>query len=197
MSSQEEQNSQEPLEAKDIKLIYAANGEPFPTANGAKKSLKMKGLSDDEWEPVPITGTPTPEDPYGERIEGYVLRRIKPKEYITESEYYRVRFTPKSNPADPDDVTLSVNGDTLVIQRDTETIIPARYKECADHAVYPTFRQLPDQPRKIVSQIQYFPYQLLGPATEKDYLKLKSEGTKKTAQMVRQYGFHYDPDKAE
>lgn len=192
----EDQKSEEPeVKPEDIKIVYASNGEFFATENGARKALKMKGLDPDRWEPAAITGRPTNADPMGTRIEGYVLRQIQPKEQHAESDYYRVRFTEKSNPADDDDVTLAVNGETLILQRGVEVIIPARYKECADHGTYPVFKQLPNKPRKIVAKLQYFPYQYLGPATEEDYLRMKRQGTKQTLDHVKQFGFHYDPDR--
>jgi len=194
----EDQKSEETeVKPEDIKIIYSSGGEPFVSESGAKKAMKMKGLDPDLWEPAPITGKPTNEDPMGTRIEGYVLRKVQPKEKHVKSDFYRVRFTEKSNPADPDDVMLAVNGENLICQRGVEVIIPARFKECADHGTFPVFKQLPNKPRKIVAKIQYFPYQYMGPATEADFVRMKKEGTKKTKEHVKQFGFHYDPDRAE
>jgi len=174
-------------------LIYDSKGEPFKTEGGAKKAMTSKGLSVKEWEPVAITGPPTAEDPYGEAPQGWVIRKRRPKKAIPESEYYRVRFSPKSSADQDDDVILSVNGETLIIQRDVETIIPKRFRICADHARYPKYVQLPDQPRKIVAWVQFFPYQMISPATEEEYKELREEGTSITRDRITREGYHYDP----
>jgi len=108
----------------------------------------------------------------------------KPKRDTKPEKYYRVVFNHKSSPNDEDDVTLIVNGEPLVIQRGVETIIPERYKECADHATYPVFRQKPNEARKQVGTVMVFPYSLLGEASEQEYSKLLRDGNKKTKEMI-------------
>ncbi len=98
--------------------------------------------------------------------------------------YYRVKFHAKSSPNDTDDVVLSVNGEALVIERQKEVVIPERYVVCADNARSPQFRQLPNQPRKIVGEILTFPFDRLGEGTEAEYLSQKRAGTNATREAV-------------
>lgn len=111
--------------------------------------------------------------------------------------FHRVRFQAKASPNDPEDVQLSVNGETLVISREKEVIIPDRFKECADHATFPIFRQMPNLPRKITGRIRLFPYDLLGQATEGEYLAEKADGTRKTKDIIKKYGSDVEPDTLE
>ena len=92
--------------------------------------------------------------------------------------YTWVRFHIKSRPDDEDDVVLSVQGDVLLMKRNEKVPIPERYVECAKNARYPHFKQLPNEARKIVGEIRVYPFEILGPATEKEYLEWKAEGTK-------------------
>lgn len=101
---------------------------------------------------------------------------VAPK--VAKEGYKRVRFHVKSRPDDDDDVTLAVNGDVLKIQRSMEVVIPDRYVECAKNARYPQFKQMPNQPRKIVGEILVYPYDMLGDATEAEYLQMREAGTK-------------------
>lgn len=92
--------------------------------------------------------------------------------------YYRVRFHEKSNEQQQDNVELSVNGDTLVIQRGVEVVIPGRFRECADNAVYPQFRQMPGKVRKTIGSVRIFPYDFIREATKEEYLSMRQTGTK-------------------
>jgi hypothetical protein len=186
---------QKPIEDQktDFVLIYDSKNNPFKTEGGAKKAMTAKGLSPKEYEPVAITGTITPEDPFGEANMGWVIRKKRPKTKIPDAEFYRVRFSPKSSADQDDDVMLTVNGESLIIQRDVETIIPKRFRECADHARFPKYMQLPDQPRKIVAWVQFFPYQIIGPSTKEEYLEMREEGTRVTHDRIAREGYHYDP----
>ena len=190
---------QKPIEEQNTEfvLIYDSKGEPFKTEGGAKKAMTAKGISAKEWEITAITGVITPEDPYGETPVGWVIRKRRPKRAIPEAEFYRVRFSPKSSADQDDDVILSVNGETLIIKRDVETIIPRRFRECADHARYPKYVQLPDQPRKIVAWVQFFPYQMIAPSTEAEYKEMRAEGTRVTKDRIQREGYHYDPQQDE
>jgi hypothetical protein len=113
----------------------------------------------------------------------------KPKE-----KYYRVMFLDKSSPNDPDDVELSVNAETLVIQRGVVVVIPERFKVCADNAKFQHFKQVPGKPRKLRGTIKIFPFQLLGEATEAEFLAMKSKGNKQTRDFIKKFGFDGNPD---
>ncbi|MFA5107765.1 MAG: hypothetical protein WC497_05590 [Patescibacteria group bacterium] len=107
----------------------------------------------------------------------------KPKE-----KYYRMKFHAKSSPNDQDDVVLSVNGESVVIERQKEVVLPERYKVCAENARSPQFRQMPNQTRKIVGEVITFPFDLLGEGTEEQYLEMKRSGTKATRDAVAKDG---------
>ena len=149
--------------------IFSSQGIPFKSEQKARAAIEQKGLNLDDYTVQSFE-------------DGYIIVP-KPKR-DSESKYYRVTFNHKSSPNDDDDVTLIVNGETLVIQRGVEVIIPERYKECADHATYPVFRQRPNESRKQVGTVMVFPYSLLGDATEKDFLKQREEGNKKTKEAM-------------
>lgn len=108
--------------------------------------------------------------------------------------YWKVMFSDKGSTNDPDDVQLSVNGETLVIQRSTEVVIPDRFKVAADNATYPQFKQVPGKPRKLRGTIKIFPYQLMGEASAKDFLKMKKLGDKQTKEIIAKFGFDGVPD---
>ena len=103
----------------------------------------------------------------------------KPKE-----KFYRVRFAAKSHPNDEDVVTLGVNGEMLVIQREQDVVIPERFLEVANHAIVPQYRQLPGLARKVVGKVQTYPYANLGEATESEFIRLRNEGNKATNKLI-------------
>jgi hypothetical protein len=98
--------------------------------------------------------------------------------------YYRVRFQPKSSPEEERDVMLSVNCVPLIIPRNVETIIPERYKICADNAITIKYEQKPGESRKIAGEVLKFPYMLIGEATREEYLALKAAGDKATREDI-------------
>jgi hypothetical protein len=120
-------------------------------------------------------------EPEVQEVEQHKIE--KPKE-----KYYRMRFHAKSNPNDEDDVKLSVNGETVVIERQKDVVLPERYKVCAENARSPQFRQLPNQPRKLVGEIITFPFDMIGEGTEDEYLDMKRSGTKATKEAVERDG---------
>ena len=108
--------------------------------------------------------------------------------------YWHVMFSDKTSPNDTDDVELSVNGETLVIQRGVKVIIPDRFKVCADNATYQQFTQVPGKPRKLRGTIKVYPYQLMGEASQKEFFDLKRKGDRKTKEVIAQFGFDGVPD---
>ena len=106
------------------------------------------------------------------QIEAPVVERVPDK-------YLRVKFHAKSNVNDTDDVILSVNGEVLVIERQKPVVIPEKFVVCAENARYQQFRQMPNQPRKVVGEVLIYPFDRLGEATQEEFLSMKSTGTKK------------------
>ena len=159
-----------PEETESPEQIFSSQGIPFKSEQKARAAIEQKGLNLDDYMVQSYE-------------EGYIIIP-KPKRDEIAEKYYRVTFNHKSSPNDEDDVTLIVNGEPLVIQRGIEVIIPNRYKEAADHANYPVFRQKPNESRKQIGTVMVFPYSLMGEATEKEYLKLLEEGNKKTREAI-------------
>jgi len=159
-----------PEEIENPEQIFSSQGIPFKSEQKARATILQKGLSPDDYTVQSFE-------------EGYIIVP-RPKRDVSAEKYYRVMFNHKSNPNDEDDVTLIVNGETLVLQRGVKVIIPGRYKECADHATYPVFRQRPNEARKQIGTVMVFPYSLIEEATEQEYLKLLQEGNKKTREAI-------------
>jgi len=116
----------------------------------------------------------------------------KMKEEKTEPEpdpyvetYFKVMFQMKSNPQEPNDVTISVNGEVLHMQRGVEVIIPKRYLGACDDAYYETFEQMPGKDRKVTARVSVYAYTVLGPSTEKAYLAKKKEGDLATRAVLK------------
>ena len=159
-----------PEEIENPEQIFSSQGIPFKSEQRARATITQKNLNPDDYTVQSYE-------------DGYIIVP-KAKRDIKAEKYYRVTFNHKSNPNDEDDVTLIVNGETLVLQRGTEVIIPGRYKECADHATYPIFRQKPNEARKQMGTVMVFPYSLIGEATEQEYLKLLRQGNKETREAI-------------
>lgn len=165
-------------------LIFTATGEPFKTDTAARATMTKLRLNTGTHRII-VAGT------------GYAIQRpesgqdISIPKYI--ETYFRVKFNAKSHVNETEDVMLSVNGEVLVIRREREVIVPQRFLECADHATYPHFQQLPNKPRKVIGQIKTFPYTKLGEATKREYETQRNAGTKQSKADVARYGFDLDP----
>lgn len=123
-------------------------------------------------------------------------QKVKAKETEKQEfeKYFKVLFSEKTSTNDTDDVELSVNGETLVIQRGIDVIIPGRFKICADNATYQQFTQVPGKPRKLCGTIKRYPYQLLGEASKKDFLDMKQTGDQQTKAHIAKFGFDGVPE---
>ena len=162
----------------------------FPKrAKAARKKLKLVNRIYPERNVFPDQLDPPPENK--EYFTAQEAERLFAK--IHEIQYIKVRFHAKSNSEDPDDVVLSVNGETLNIQREQVVIIPSSFLEVADHGTWTKFIQLPNQPRKLAGKIKTYPYDLIGTGTREEFLKQRQEGTKKVKEHVRRFGFDAAP----
>lgn len=110
------------------------------------------------------------------------------KKENTGEKYFKVKFHSRSNPNDNENVELSVNGETRVIERDVPVVLPERFLECARNATHPQFRQEPGKQRKMVGKVTTFPFDVLGESSESEYRKMLAEGTKKTKEYVEKHG---------
>jgi hypothetical protein len=150
-------------------VIVAGTGEPYKTEKLAISALDKKGLDPKKFQVVP-------------HEEGFGI--VRKPDTGKKEKFYWVEFNQRQNPEEEEDVILGVNGEFLVCQRAVRTIIPERYKECADHTTKPVFRQMPNQARLQVGTVQLYPYSLYGEATEEEYLHLKAEGTRRTREEL-------------
>ena len=179
----EDQKSQEEPE-----LIYTESGEPFRSFASAQSTISRKLLSPDDY-----TVIPTPDSGVG-----FVIKKVEKsktpeiQKYV--ETYHWVSFHAKTSKNDTDDVILSVNGECLVIQREKRVPIPQRFLECADHARYPQFTQMPGVPRKIVGSIMTYPYTRYEEATEQDYIDFKTKGTEATRKAQHERGYDLLPE---
>ena len=158
-------------EDQNPEQIFANTGTPFKTEAAARATIANKGLDPNKYQPI-------------SHDDGYII--VRRPEQVTPEKYFRVTFSHKQNPHDENDVTLTVNGETLVIQRGISVIIPGRFRECADHATYPQFTQKPNESRKIVGTVMVFPYSLMGEATDKEYFTQLAEGNRRTKEALAQ-----------
>lgn len=113
----------------------------------------------------------------------------KPSSVINkETQFFRGQWANKSNPNDPDSVTLAINGETIRWQRGVDVIVPAPYLANAKDARYPKYKQEPGMGRKVEAYITRFPFTPSGTATLEEFRRAFMEGTKATQKAVQQYG---------
>ena len=177
--------SQEDKEKESHEPILSPAGEPFRTETAAANAMAQMGL-----------GGKT--HAVKKHMNGFAIfeQPKEPKAKRTSDEkYFWVKFQDRSSKNDEVDVTLRVNGETLTITRNQKVPLPARYLECADHATYQLFEQLPNQPRKYTRNIRVFPYDNLGECSKEDFENWKRDGTKKTMETIKRHGFDFDPDR--
>lgn len=101
--------------------------------------------------------------------------------------FFKVRFHERTDTNEPANVTLGINGNVLVIQRGVEVILPEDYvtlaRSCVITYTYPALDGSKNV-RKRVTRPRC-PFDLLGEATEAEYLKMKKEGTEKTLASLK------------
>jgi len=159
-------------------IIMSKDGKPFKNRAAAQGAIGSMGLDQDEHVVVPMG-------------DAFVIAKVDKEAIMAPAEpeqekYYWVRFHPKGSPNDEHDVVLSVNGEPLIIARQKRVCIPGRYRECCDNGMYPVFRQLPGKDRKVVAWVKHFNYDMLGDATESDFIKMKRDGTIRTKKAMEQ-----------
>ena len=125
---------------------------------------------------------PTPPAPVAEAPESLGERQ----DAALEEKCYRLRFHVKSGPNDDDNVILAVNGEVLILQRNKEVVLPERFVEVARNALEPQFRQLPNQERKFIGEVQTYPFDILGEATMAEFYEMKAKGAKAKEQTLQQ-----------
>lgn len=102
--------------------------------------------------------------------------------------YFKVRFHERFDESEPVSITLGINGNLLVIQRGVEVILPEDYlilaKRCTIRSVYPVIEGTKTVMKKMTKPRASF--DLLGEATEAEYLKMKAEGDAKVAKAMKE-----------
>lgn len=182
-----ETEGQEDVAVQEQQFYYTNNGDPYKSLKMATMALETKDLDPDVYKAMPIKNEK-------KEVTGYCIQFMDfgiPEKYRG---YWRVKFNAKTTPNDSDDVQLMVNGETLIMQREKEVVLPGKFLENADHATYLHFRQVPHQPRKVVGRIKTYPYERIGKATRQEYDQQRTEGTKKTRQNIKKHGFDVDPE---
>jgi len=194
-------SSQERRKVIEEQLVLKTNGEPFESVNAATKANPDKDIYTpvtvdggygllpnefvDEWnvDTSDAPGVMAGADEAPTKV-GAGKASAKPALLYPEG-YVKVYFHAKSTATDHEDVSLSHNGQNIVIQRQKEVTIPKRFIEIAEHAVYSQFKQLPGESRKVIAQVRKFPFEIRGEGTEEDYLKQIRDGTKKTKEAIQ------------
>ena len=179
-------------------LVLTKGGKPFKTEQAANLVRSTKGLGNshdvvpyaegyalqDRKIPQPQPGEQGQNLPQHERTgqppkpAAPVSTRGDAPSRPPAEKFHRVKFQNKSHANDPDSVELACNGEVLQIQRGVEVVIPERFKEIADHAVEPQYRQVPGEERKVVGEVRRWPYDWYGEATREEYLQMKAAGAK-------------------
>lgn len=106
-----------------------------------------------------------------------VLKDGKTPKEIDEGKYFFVRFHPKVYVDDSEAVFLGVNGKVLAIKRNVPVVIHQRYLKVANHAY--SFTTGNGIPLRSQSKVTMYPYDILGEATYKDYIKQRVNNAKK------------------
>ena len=209
--------SQEPTGQE---LILSGKGEAYKSEKSATHGMTQRKMSAKEYEVVPhgegfaikmrqsepIKSQPVVQQPQTlaemnkdmDAAEG-IVHEAPPQEVVKEETFHWVRFQEKASADAQENVELSVNGETLVMKRNRPVIVPSRFLECADHAVVPIFKQLPNQPRKITGKVKTFPYERItdkgsgGMATQTEFMTMMRTGTQKTRADLERYGIENMP----
>jgi hypothetical protein len=167
----QERNSQE--------LVTKDTGEGYATETATLSALTKAGLDKKDYTIIPYEGG------FAAKKKNATQDPEPEKKEVSAEKFFRVRFHAKSHSTQQDNVELSVNGETLLIEREKVIVIPERFIECANHATYPQFKQLPNAPRKIVGRVMIFPFDILGEGTKMDFLKQKTSGTKENEKALK------------
>lgn len=98
--------------------------------------------------------------------------------------FYRVRFHERTSNSEPENITLGVNGNILVIRRGVTVVIPECFVQTARRAVI-KYRYEDINTKKIINRkIARCSFDILGEGTEAEFMKLKADGTRKTRKAL-------------
>lgn len=94
--------------------------------------------------------------------------------------YFRCIFQERSDANQTQDVALSVNGETLVVKRGEETILPEPFYIVAKNAVIVGRKYDGGTNSTREVKISKYIVSKIAEATEEEYLQMKADGTAKT-----------------
>lgn len=161
-------------------IILAEDGTPFTSEADAKKYRKDKELSEKQFKVMKEQGGwcifDTSLCPSGLLDAIKKSDQPKPRPTAVKEKYFEVVFQMKTSPNDEDEVSLSLNGDVIILNRDKTVILPESYLEVADHAVRNHYEQKPGQTRKIVGKIRKYPYTRIKEVDHKTYFAFMKKG---------------------
>ena len=164
-------------------MTMAPDGKPFPNKESADKFIKSRELDPASHKAFKhqggycvfnLTGWPN------EIIETF--RAAKEAEASASASlpkamtYSWVTFQAKGNSNDETEVPLSLNGTTIISQREQRIILPDSYLEVADHTIKSQYEQKPGHKRKIVGKIRKFIYQRHASATLEEFMEFRKTG---------------------
>jgi len=163
-------------------ITLAENGQPFVSREAAEKAIKATELDPKIFKAMKERGGwcifDTTGCPSG-MIEALQKASEKPKTAKTaKMKYWHAKFQAKSTENDDNCVSLSVNGDVIIMQRETDVILPDSYLEAADHATRKHFEQKPGHDRKVVGTIKKYMYSRGEESTKEEYDKFMKKGNK-------------------
>jgi len=152
-----------------IKIIKDGNGKAWEHKEDAFRCLIERQLMDYA--------------PY-ETKDGWVLKLTteiakKTLEVVKTPEkrkYKKVRFQPRTDQSDPEQVVVAVNSEMLVFTRGLETMIPVPHLEVLDNAKHMTHFFDGENVLK-EGEIHRYAYSDLGEVTENEYKAFLKEGT--------------------
>lgn len=104
---------------------------------------------------------------------------------VKKKRYWYVRFHERSDDSQPEDIILTVNGETLVVRRGVTTILPEAYVEVADNATIMSMKYDPITNKTVPRVVKKLPFYREREATREEYLAMKAEGTQKTKEELK------------
>lgn len=99
--------------------------------------------------------------------------------------YFHVKFFERSDDSQPEDIALTLNGETLVVRRGVDTILPEAYIEIAEHATIIGRKYDPMTNTNSPRVTKRYAFSIGSEATEEEFLELKNAGTKKTKEALK------------
>jgi len=107
-------------------------------------------------------------------------------EASTDEKYYRVFIHEKSRQEDSNTIYVAVNGESLVLRRGSEVVLPQRFIEDLNHAVVPTYANEADpyNGRAKTGAVRRAGYNILGPSTKEEFRRMKVEGRRALEQAA-------------